>query len=581
MVSIPPSQYCTSSTWTELGIYPQQGSNLYPPDNATYGLDTVGLGNTEATGGPTLDSQVVAAIAGYQNVLGIFGLGQQPVNFTDFTNPRPSFLSTLHTRRLIPSLSWAYTAGARYRLKGVFGSLTLGGYDSSRFIPNDVSFNLAPDISRELVVGLQSITVTLSNGTTQLLLPSPHLTFIDSSVSDLFLPLEACTAFERVFGLQWNDTLEMYPVSDELHQDLVTRNPVFKLKIGNTKTDGPTVEINMPYSSFAINYLETFDSSPVRYFPIRRALKESHYTLGRVFLQETYLITNYEQGTFSVSQARFEEPMKQQIVPILPASGNLTDSTTSREKSSDLGLPKIAGIIVGAVSGFFLLLTSFCWPLIRRYFRRKRQLTATSTAISSAEDIQHVFVSNSHIPQVLGKRSHPSLQSLEGFYKPDQCHIPEIDRNSRNFVREVHNDYRVELPDNTRRVELVRAATPDPPMRQAEEAWRPKSPRKRHGLVFSTSSILSPGNIVRYWMRLNGLRDSQNESTTDQETTALSPSVPSYLQRSLPPTPIDESPQESAFPAWTRVGARQYEDEDLHPLPLRPADSFQHRTGFF
>lgn len=105
----------TSSTWKELGIYPQQGSNLYPPDNATYGLDTVGLGITEATGGPTLDSQVVAAIAGYQNVLGIFGLGQEPVNFTDFTDPRPSFLSTLHTRRLIPSLSWAYTAGARYR----------------------------------------------------------------------------------------------------------------------------------------------------------------------------------------------------------------------------------------------------------------------------------------------------------------------------------------------------------------------------------------------------------------------------------------------------------------------------------
>ncbi|KAL8645219.1 MAG: hypothetical protein Q9210_006833 [Variospora velana] len=337
----------------------------------------------------------------------------------------------------------------------------------------------------------------------------------------------------------------------------------------------------MPYLSFVLNYLETFDSSPLRYFPIRRALKESHYTLGRMFLQEAYLITNYEQGTFSVSQARFEEPMKPQIVPTLPASGNLTNSTTSREKSSELGLPKTVGIIVGAVSGFLLLLTSFCWPLVRRYFRRKRQVTAASAVISSAEDIQQAFIPNSHIPQVSGNRSDPSLQSLEGFYKPEQCHIPEIDRNSRNFVHEVPNDYRVELPDSTRRVELARAATPDPPMRQTEEPWRPKSPRKRHGLVLSTSGILSPGNIVRYWMRLNRLRDSQDESTTDQETTSLSRSVPSYLQRSLPPTPIDESPQESAFPARTRVSARHYEDEDLHPLPLRPADSFQHRRGFF
>lgn len=105
----------TSSTWTTLGVYPQLGSNLYRPDNATYGLDTLGLGNTEASGGPSLDNQVVAAITGTQNVLGVFGLGREPTNLTDFTDPRPSFLSTLHSQRMIPTLSWAYTAGARYR----------------------------------------------------------------------------------------------------------------------------------------------------------------------------------------------------------------------------------------------------------------------------------------------------------------------------------------------------------------------------------------------------------------------------------------------------------------------------------
>lgn len=58
-------------------------------------------------------------------------------------------------------------------LKGVFGSLTLGGFDAARFVPNNVSFQLAPDISRDLVVGLQSITSTDDDGSTQLLLPSP------------------------------------------------------------------------------------------------------------------------------------------------------------------------------------------------------------------------------------------------------------------------------------------------------------------------------------------------------------------------------------------------------------------------
>lgn len=40
-------------------------------------------------------------------------------------------------------MSWAYTAGSQYRLNKVLGSLTLGGYDYSRFIPNNlqIAFN--------------------------------------------------------------------------------------------------------------------------------------------------------------------------------------------------------------------------------------------------------------------------------------------------------------------------------------------------------------------------------------------------------------------------------------------------------
>lgn len=105
-----------SRTWTEKGFYGLDlETNLYPPDNATYGLDTVALGLTNATGGPVLEDQVVAALSGSEFVLGTFGLGQQPTNFSDFTEPHPSFLTSLYNKQLIPSLSWSYTAGARYR----------------------------------------------------------------------------------------------------------------------------------------------------------------------------------------------------------------------------------------------------------------------------------------------------------------------------------------------------------------------------------------------------------------------------------------------------------------------------------
>lgn len=388
--------------------------------------------------------------------------------------------------------------------------------------------------------------------------------------------MNACEAFERELGLQWNATLKMYPVSDELHQELLTRDPTFTFEIGNTITGGPTVKITMPYSGFSLNYMLSFDSS-IRYFPIRRTREESRYTLGRMFLQEAYLRTNYEQGTFSVSQAKFEEPMEPQIVPILPGSGNLT-TTTSQKSVSNPGFAKTAHIIVGAVTGSLLLL-AFCWWLSRRrHHRRQRQITPPSAALSSVEDIQQAFAAK--LKQDLASRSDPSLPSSKAFYRSEHDHIPEIDRNSRNFVREVHDNYVVELADTGRRAELARAATPDPPRGQMEEAREPR-PRNRHGLVLSNSSLSSAGNFCRFLMRLHGSRASQGESATGQETAASSRSVDPYLERPLPPTPIDESPQESAFPTWTKIGARHHEEEDVHPAFLPPNDSFQHRMGFF
>lgn len=49
-------------------------------------------------------------------ISGISGLNTQPVNFTTLGNfSSPSFLTTLKSSGLIPSLSWSYTAGAIYR----------------------------------------------------------------------------------------------------------------------------------------------------------------------------------------------------------------------------------------------------------------------------------------------------------------------------------------------------------------------------------------------------------------------------------------------------------------------------------
>lgn len=173
-------------------------------------------------------------------------------------------------------------------MKGVFGSLTFGGYDLSRLIPNNVTFDLAPDISRDLVVGLQSITYDMDASTVSLL-PTSILAFIDSTIPWIYLPLESCQEFERAFGLTWNATVDLYLVNDTLHQSLTARNPNITFQIGNSQTGGPTVDIVLPYASFDLLASYPLVSEASRYFPLQRATNESQYTLGRTFLQEAYV----------------------------------------------------------------------------------------------------------------------------------------------------------------------------------------------------------------------------------------------------------------------------------------------------
>jgi len=89
-------------------------SNLGITDTGEFGYETVGIG-WQGSGGPVVEHQVIAGIATPDFWLGFFGLTPRPTNFTDFTNPQPSFLQTLKNNSQIPSLSWSYTAGAPYR----------------------------------------------------------------------------------------------------------------------------------------------------------------------------------------------------------------------------------------------------------------------------------------------------------------------------------------------------------------------------------------------------------------------------------------------------------------------------------
>ena len=169
----------------------------------------------------------------------------------------------------------------------MYGSLTLGGYDQSRFIPNDVSFQFADDVSRDLVVGLQSITYSDSSNTNSVLLSQGILTFIDATVPHIWLPKTACAAFEKAFHLEYNSTVNRYLVNDTLHAQLLKQNASVSFLLGNDITGGSTVNITLPYAAFDLQLRPPIVNSSTGYFPLRRADNDTQYTLGRTLLQES------------------------------------------------------------------------------------------------------------------------------------------------------------------------------------------------------------------------------------------------------------------------------------------------------
>jgi Eukaryotic aspartyl protease len=287
---------------------------------------------------------------------------------------QPSYLSLLKQQNFIPSLSYSFNAGSYYRsstVKNAFTSLVFGGYDASRSMPNNYSFELAADDGRELVVGIQTITKSAGNSNMPLL-PSGILAAIDSSQPNIWLPLAACQNFEQVFGIVWYEQLQMYLVNDTLHQSLLREDPSVVFKLGNAVQGGPTIEISLPYGAFDLTAQPPLTNTSTRYFPLKRASNQTQYTLGRAFLQEAYLTVDYERRNFSLSQAIWNDTAPADIIAIRSPSS----ATVPLSKSSPLSPGAIAGIAIGAV---IILLAALAMLFVfRKRKTRVAELEATS-----------------------------------------------------------------------------------------------------------------------------------------------------------------------------------------------------------
>ncbi|KAF1943112.1 acid protease [Clathrospora elynae] len=371
-----------STTWSAIGQYDiDLEEALNYTTQGLFGFDKLSLGAAaDSASSLSLDHQVVAGVADPAYYMGVLGLGQAESSFSSQSTAIESFLYQLRNSTKIPSFSYAYTAGAKYRLKSVFGNLILGGYDATRFKPtaNDFSFTFSTDPSKLLTVGVDSILATNTLQGSFSLTSGAHFSAIDSTVPHLWLPEDVCAQFETAFGLTYDPQTDLYRVNDTVHEELISRNPTITIKLVNSLQDTSTnyTNIQLPYAAFDLQASYPFYSNATNYFPIRRAANDTQYVLGRTLLQEAYLIVDYERANFTVAQAIFPDPLPAaQVVTITPPG-----SKSIHGPSSGLSTGAIVGIAIGGVAVLLIAILAFFFLCKRRTKKPTYELSGKDTS---------------------------------------------------------------------------------------------------------------------------------------------------------------------------------------------------------
>jgi hypothetical protein len=179
--------------------------------------------------------------------LGLLGLDAAENHLYNTITSEPSLLEGALSGTNL-SLSWGYTAGARYTNPPTNGSLTLGGYDAARR-NNSTSLTIPFSSSAS---SFQVAVTEIDMGSKKVVTSLPSYFVLDSVVPDFWLPLEICTAFESALGLVGSEKASMYLINDTQHANLSASNPEVTFSLAATESSKYTenaVNITLPYAA--------------------------------------------------------------------------------------------------------------------------------------------------------------------------------------------------------------------------------------------------------------------------------------------------------------------------------------------
>jgi hypothetical protein len=244
----------------------------------------------------------------------------------------------------------------------------------------DIDVGVKNSDYRDLQVSILEITARDSTGRTvvETVNGSSINAAIDSTVSQMWLPLGVCDQLAATFNLTYDRITGLYTLNASAYQKLQDMNPTFTFKIAAAdNSNGPT-EITLPYAALDLVAEAPIYNQSTPYFPIRRAMNDSQLTLGRVFLQNAYLVVDWERNKFTIGPSSINEDTYDIETISSKGQGNSDQTEASSHKRISAGA--IAGIAVGAMS-------CLASTLAATWFYRRRRRSARALAATQNDDL--------------------------------------------------------------------------------------------------------------------------------------------------------------------------------------------------
>ena len=414
---------------------------------------------------------------------------------------------------------------------------------------------------------------------------------IDSSTPYLWLPESVCSHFEEAFGLVYDESLQLYTFGTNVsqHKSLVGWNMTFQFTVADLPGSNKTVSLSLPYAAFDLQLrypfpgLNATDASPAtNYFPLRKAANNTQYTIGRSFLQETYLMVDYERNNFSISQATFAQDalVDTNLVDITrPKNSTFTGPHLTR--SSTLSKAEVAGVVIGAAVAVVLLVIMgvLCFRLQRdrknkRYIRDRSDERSRKTRSSNSRFLRWLFrLPPPDAPTEIGGAA------VWAFEAPNDKGVTELPEKSSHSELEGST---TDIPayqeaDRKRHAENAICAIGHDPEKPVELPFRSSTrgffePEAAPKVQFAPPAFIPPRQSQHYRLSRHDTQttagvSSPSESPSKRSSKASSPTYPVS-----PITPRDISPEYSSLTgmarreAWYVANDDQFRDQ----IPRRP-----------